>query len=459
MLDLLIALLVVLASVATAAAEPPAALRVLSPPDGTLITRPEVTVRVAVRARPGLSVQRVAALLGDREIAHSRDIAVVDVQPAAELQPDEAPVQLSLTVPAADSVIVLRAETVEGPSEPVALHLRWAGAASSFTAPPRLYVLAVGVGKYGAGELRLTYPPKDAQDVAAAFGRQNGLLYREVTARVLIDGAATKAAILDGLEWIQRQTTVRDVAVVFLAGHGINDPGTGRYHFLPVDAELSSIKRTMLSQDELTGSLRSIAGKVVLFLDTCHAGNLLGEWATRGIDDLSPFMRELSSSDSGVVVFAASTGRQTSKESPAWGNGAFSKAVIEGVSGGASFVSGRPITVNMLDLYISERVKALTAGIQTPATAKPSSLPDFPIAVMPPGGLSGSASRLSPSPSSPSPSPSPSPLAGVERARARRVRYAVGFTVAAVAGLAIGLGLYFGLRPPETTLGVITPTF
>jgi hypothetical protein len=35
----------------------------------------------------------------------------------------------------------------------------------------------------------------------------------------------------------------------------------------------------------------------------------------------------------------------------------------------------------MLDLYLSERVKELTGGKQTPTTAKPKTVPDFPIAV------------------------------------------------------------------------------
>jgi hypothetical protein len=39
------------------------------------------------------------------------------------------------------------------------------------------------------------------------------------------------------------------------------------------------------------------------------------------------------------------------------------------------------ITINMLDLYISERVKELTKGKQTPATAKPKTIPDFPVAL------------------------------------------------------------------------------
>lgn len=35
----------------------------------------------------------------------------------------------------------------------------------------------------------------------------------------------------------------------------------------------------------------------------------------------------------------------------------------------------------MLDLYISERVKELTGGRQTPTTVLPNTVPDFPIAL------------------------------------------------------------------------------
>lgn len=35
----------------------------------------------------------------------------------------------------------------------------------------------------------------------------------------------------------------------------------------------------------------------------------------------------------------------------------------------------------MLDLYISEREKELTGGKQTPTTAKPNTIQDYPIAV------------------------------------------------------------------------------
>ncbi len=40
-------------------------------------------------------------------------------------------------------------------------------------------------------------------------------------------------------------------------------------------------------------------------------------------------------------------------------------------------------TMNRLDLYLSERVKELTQGRQTPTTTKPPSTPDFPVALVP----------------------------------------------------------------------------
>jgi hypothetical protein len=49
--------------------------------------------------------------------------------------------------------------------------------------------------------------------------------------------------------------------------------------------------------------------------------------------------------------------------------------------GKADYPGKGTITINMLDLYLSERVKELTGGKQTPTTAKPNTISDYPIAV------------------------------------------------------------------------------
>ncbi|MGB7292225.1 MAG: hypothetical protein WBD99_08645 [Thermodesulfobacteriota bacterium] len=72
-------------------------------------------------------------------------------------------------------------------------------------------------------------------------------------------------------------------------------------------------------------------------------------------------MNELSSAESGVVVFASSSGRQYSLEDTKWNNRAFTKAPIEGATGKADYTKTGRIRINMLDLYLSERVKELKA--------------------------------------------------------------------------------------------------
>jgi uncharacterized caspase-like protein len=94
-------------------------------------------------------------------------------------------------------------------------------------------------------------------------------------------------------------------------------------------------------------------------------------------------INELASAENGAVVFSSASGRQYALENTEWGNGAFTKGLVEGLTGKADYRGTGRITVNMLDLYISERVKELTKGEQTPTTVKPPNVPDFPVAMKP----------------------------------------------------------------------------
>jgi len=163
-----------------------------------------------------------------------------------------------------------------------------------------------------------------------------------------------------------------------LAGHGVNEKG-GVYYFLPVNANVDRLRRTAVPFTEMKNTVASMAGKTILFIDTCHAGNVMGARAVA--TDITGIVNELASAENGAVVFASSTGKQYSFEDSEWGNGAFTKAVVEGVDGKADYTGKGRITINMLDLYVSERVKELTKGKQTPATAKPQTIPDFPLAL------------------------------------------------------------------------------
>lgn len=350
---------------------PPVAT-ILSPVDGIVAESAEMTVRFTIRSPANEPVTGVKVL--------------VDGRPALVLTADkvtagsEVPQEVKILLPERDCTISVIAENRHAAGEPAIVRIARQGdeQREEFTFQPKLYILAIGVGAYKDKELSLEFAAKDAKDFAAVMERQKGGLYRDVSVRVLTDADANRDAILDGLEWLQRQTTSKDVAVVFMSGHGVTDPN-GIYYYLPVNAETEKLKSTAVIFTEIRNTLMSLAGKTVLFIDTCHSGNVMGK--RRGIADINAVVNELTSAENGVVVFASSTGRQYSLEEPSWGNGAFTKALVEGITGKADYSGKGKITINMLDLYLSERVKELTEGKQTPTTSKPETIQDFPLAV------------------------------------------------------------------------------
>jgi len=347
----------------------PPVVTILAPQDGAQVAETPVTIGYALRSTEPVTALKV----------------LVDGRPVAEQGPDQSIADsgsINVAIPPRDCNVSVIAENRSAAGMPATIRLHWKGAAAGeqFTIKPKLYLLAVGVSVYEDADLRLDLAAKDALDFGAAWNTQQGRLYEGVEVRILTDTQATKGNILDGLEWLQRQTTSKDVAVLFFAGHGIND-AMGDFYFLPVEADLEKLKRTGISQFDITATVSAIAGKVLVFMDACHSGNLMGKSKHRGVVVVSPVVNELASAENGAVVFSSATGRQYALENVAWGNGAFTKGAVEGLQGKADYLATGRITLNMLDLYISERVKELTQRQQTPTTVKPPNVPDFPVAM------------------------------------------------------------------------------
>ena len=346
----------------------------------------QVTVRVRGRTAADAPVTGWRLRLNGQALPDARGLGRQDATAGSTER------EFSVTIPAQDSEIQVFAENRHGVSVPATIRVAWAGAktspglgstgsANSFEIKPKLYVLAVGVAQYQHKDIpKLGLSAKDARDFAAAMQRQKGRLYREVEVRLLTDGQATADAVIDGLDWLQKQVTQHDVGMIFVAGHGVNDATLG-YTYLPVNADPDRLRRTGVAVDEFKKTLSGLPGKAVFFFDTCHSGNVLGAGRRAGPNDVSGVINELSSAENGVVVFSSSTGRQFSLEDPSWGNGAFTKALVEGLDGAADYQKSGRITHKMLDLYVSERVKSLTKGQQSPVTQAPGGVPDFPVAL------------------------------------------------------------------------------
>jgi hypothetical protein len=351
----------------------PPVIELTDPAELSSSTSP-VTLHYRARAASDAPVTHVRARVNGQLVPGERGVV--------KRRPDRV-AELAVAIPPEDVEIQLFAENRHGVSTPATVRVRWTGQkadGAGFVVAPKLYVLAVGIGKYASPEIpKLDLSAKDARDFAATLKAEKKL-YRAVEAKILTDREATRDAVVDGLDWLEKQVTQHDVGMLFLAGHGVND-ATGTYYYLPVDAQPEKLKRTGVSMNDIRTTLANLPGKAIMFLDTCHAGNVLGS-GRRAVSDLSGVISELASSENGVVVFSSSTGRQYSLEDASWGNGAFTKAVIEGLRGAADYQKTGRITHKMLDLYVSERVKALTQGRQSPVTQAPGGVPDFPLVAL-----------------------------------------------------------------------------
>jgi WD40 repeat protein len=348
---------------------PPVAA-IVSPADGETIATQTLAVKVRVHHPKNRPIDEVWATVDGRALS-SRGIQVKETLAGAELG---RVVTLEVPVPARDCIVSVLARSGQAVSVASSVSLKWG--ATPRTVKGSLNVLAVGVSRYRNEALNLEFAAKDARDLAGRMEGQKAHLYASVQSRVLVDADASKGAIQDGLEWLARSTTERDTAVVFLAGHGLND-ALGQFFFLPQDADLEQIQDSMVSGGDIQKSLAAIPGRVVVFLDSCHSGAVMNRNSS-----VTRFVNELGSAENGVVVFTASTGAQLSQESPEWNNGAFTKALDEGLDGEADLFKKGRVTVSSLDAFLGDRVPTLTNGQQTPTVIKPTSVPDFPVALI-----------------------------------------------------------------------------
>src|SRR5262249_26691162 len=177
-------------------------VQILAPQDSATVSTPEITVRFSLRTPSGEPVTAIKGLVDGRPVAQTRSLQVTATT-------EDTTRELQLTIPPRDCEVAILAENRYAASVPAPIRLRWQGAAAQedFVVKPKLYVLAVGVSRYQTPGLGLDFAAKDAQDFTATLRRQRGRLYRDIEVRLLTDAEASREAILDGLEWLQRQTT------------------------------------------------------------------------------------------------------------------------------------------------------------------------------------------------------------------------------------------------------------
>ncbi len=211
---------------------------------------------------------------------------------------------------------------------------------------PNLYVLAIGVEHED-----LEYTVNDAKKFASMYGKlrdEKGRTFRKVSVLELTSRDETtekniKRAFLN----LSRNNAIKDndMIVVFISSHGKVVEGN-RYVLLPSDydpqyEELSTID----FNEDILKRLRGIDGNKLLFIDACHSGSA----GSRSFSDAaaSKLVNDLINATAGMEIFASCGENEFSYEDESWGNGAFTKAIIEAFNNETVEIDGKKINADI----------------------------------------------------------------------------------------------------------------
>jgi len=247
-----------------------------------------------------------------------------------------------------------------------------------------LYVLSVGISDYPnlSPAWNLQFAHTDAQALARALNAQKESVFGSVTTKLSVNRMATVKGITGELEALGN-IGENDIAVIFMAGHGVGDEN-GTFYFLTSDAMMGHPESGGISWDMLGEHLSRIRGRVILFLDACHSGSLVRQTIVPNDELAGAFF---SGKRNGIMVFSASKGRQYSFESSDIGSGygIFTYALIRGITSKSDEAdvnnNGYVEFLELVD-YVSQYVDHETLGAQTPWLSRKELFGDLPIAAV-----------------------------------------------------------------------------
>jgi hypothetical protein len=236
---------------------------------------------VGARLPPGTRAVRVRLRVEDRGGGLGPVDAFVDGRNTGRAEPDPAApagagvltVERVIPVSTGETTLVFRAYDRSGvfaQSAPLRLTLK---REATPPAPPQLYLLVVGVDRYGGRIPPLRLAGADARAFKEIVTSLAPDAYGEVVAEALFDAEATRANIVARLEDLAGRVRPEDAVLIYLAGHGIAN-ADGTYFFVTADAtSVEDAEAHSLDHPTLLRLLSELpARNVFLLLDTCYAG-------------------------------------------------------------------------------------------------------------------------------------------------------------------------------------------
>lgn len=242
-------------------------------------------------------------------------------------------------------------------------------AVGELPAGPKRWALVVGVDEYHDPKFNnLSGAANDARSLADALTRYAGFPGRQVTLLATDEPGRqpTRANILKRLDDLIADAPKDGLLLLFFAGHGLS-ADKGRTYLLPSDAWVGNdpqlLEKTALNVEAVRDSIRKTGVRqVIVILDACRneplrarsaAANVLTEAYTRAFD-FDVRNREVVAF---ATIYATAVGQRAYEDGDRR-QGYFTRALVEGMSGGAKNGRGEVTLAALVD-YVQRRVPEL----------------------------------------------------------------------------------------------------
>ena len=164
------------------------------------------------------------------------------------------------------------------PQDELALESQAAVCSEPPKLPSTLRVLVIGISEYNDPRHYLPAARSDAAAVGSLLTTRTQGWYNQVAPIRLYDRTATRAGIEAAFERLTVESHPEDIAVIFFAGHGVDDGM--QFYLVPSDVSVAAPGGAGFSTAALAKAIERIpARKKLLIVDACQLGGSLSKLA------------------------------------------------------------------------------------------------------------------------------------------------------------------------------------
>lgn len=351
--------------------------------DGIVVTEPNYILKALVKSIAPLLDQ---SLVVNNAIYDLNDVAQRGtlILPINKTSDDHSiSIQTPITLLAGSNKIYFKAVNKYGNAVSETIEINYQPPPQ--TDKPDLYVLTIGISEFEQSDYNIKYADNDADDMANYFREQMSVpfenrLYNQIIVQKLTNAEATSQNIKKNILQIKNMATEKDLFILHISSHGeIDNEGNYYIRTYETDPGMDYLSATALENKWIAEQIREFSCTTIQFIDACHSGSGSTDIAMRGHLSIEVAVEELKTAlkSKALYFFASSSQKQLSQERGEWANGAFTEAILSCFQGQEYVNSNNKsiiadtnndgfVNTDELNTYVSQLVKTLTNGQQTP---------------------------------------------------------------------------------------------